>query len=637
MTAILILLLPAAYLSIFIWLYHRSTTDGVRANILRATILTALYAILSLEVLSPFHLVTRPALVMVWCLPLVVFCAWAVHLYRSGGHIVLPAIKFPHKRGEWLAFSGIAIILLVTVLIAWVAPPMTWDSMSYHMSRIAHWAQNRSIWHYITGIERQNSMSPGAEMLTLHGYVLAGSDRFTTFTEWFAMLGSIIGVSLITKKLGGKPYAQWLAALFVVSLPMGITQASSTITDYVVAFWLVCLANETLEYQRSRVSLGLIFAVLASALAVLTKPTCLPYLLPFILWIIVLAVRSLKPLALLRWALIALGLTALVTGGYLTRNLVTYGGLSNPDDFKNHINQLMTPAGLLSNVIKNTALHAGTPSDYLNNELDILIRKVHVKIGVDIMDPRTTGDGTFMIREPSFNEDAVSNPYHAITALVSLIIIIFLVRKLGWKALLYAGCVIAGFVFYSGFYKWHLFNVRYHLSFFVLFGAVFGLAMGAFIKVRWGAAVSILLWLTSIPWLISLPSRPLLPIAVVTNQPSILSQTRAELRFTNCKDCQPVFSSLVEQIEAVDCSQIGIMLNGDAGEYLFWRLFTVPIEMLRIEWIVAGTPSDRYKPMDFEPCAVICEGCGAERTSIRGLNLFSAAYGYSLYMNASDQ
>jgi hypothetical protein len=163
------------------------------------------------------------------------------------------------------------------------------------------------------------------------------------------------------------------------------------------------------------------------------------------------------------------------------------------------------------------------------------------------------------------------------------------------------------------------------------------LALGAFIKVRWGAAVAILLWLTSIPWLISLPSRPLFPIAVVTNQPSILSQTRAELRFTNCKDCQPVFSSLVEQIEAVDCSQIGIMLNGDAGEYLFWRLFTVPIEMLRIEWIVAGTPSDRYKPMDFEPCAVICEGCGAERTSIRGLNLFSAAYGYSLYMNASDQ
>jgi hypothetical protein len=504
------------------------------------------------------------------------------------------------------------------------------------MSRIAHWAQNRSVWHYITGIERQNSMSPGAEMLTLHGYILAGSDRFATFTEWFAMLGSVIGISLVTKKLGGKPYAEWLAALFVVSLPMGITQASSTITDYVVAFWLVCLANEILEYQRGRASSVLFFAVLTSALAVLTKPTCLPYLLLFILWIIVLAVRSLKPLTLFRWALIALGLTALITGGYLTRNLVTYGSLSNPDDFKNHINQLMTPTGFLSNVIKNAALHAGTPSDYLNNELDIVIRKVHVKIGVDIMDARTTGDGTFIIRRPSYDEDTVSNPYHAIVALLSFILLIIMARKVGWKTLLYAGCVIAGFVFYSGFYKWHLFNVRYHLSFFILFGAVFGITMGAFARVRWGAVVGILLWLTSIPWLISLSNRPLLPIEGVTSRPAILSQTRAELRFSNCKDCQPVFNSLVEQIEANECSQVGIMLNGDAGEYLFWRLFTAPIEKLRIEWIVAGTPSDRYKPMDFEPCAVICEGCGADQTSIRGLNLFSTGYGYSLYMTAVD-
>jgi hypothetical protein len=637
MTAILILLLPTAFIIIFIWLYHHDTAGKVRDNLLRAATLTAVYAILSLEVLSPFHLVTRPALVIVWCLPLVFFCGWVLRMRSNGRRIILPTVRLPLYRGEWLALAGIALILLLTALIAWVAPPMTWDSMSYHMSRIAHWAQNRSVWHYITGIERQNSMSPGAEMLTLHGYILAGSDRFATFTEWLAMLGSVIGVSLITQKMGGKPYAQWLAALFVVSLPMGITQASSTITDYVVAFWVVCLANETLEYQQGRVSSGLIFAVLASALAVLTKPTCLPYLLPLILWIIILAVGSLKPLALLRWALIALGLTALVTGGYLTRNLVTYGGLSNPDDFKNHINQLMTPAGLLSNVIKNAALHAGMPSDYLNNELDILIRKVHVKIGVDIMDPRTTGDGTFMIREPSFNEDSVSNPIHAILALVSLMIIIILAGKLGWKTLLYAGCIIAGFVFYSAFYKWHLFNVRYHLSFFVLFGAVFGMATGAFTRIRWGTVVGALLCLTSIPWLVSLPSRPLIPIKGIANQPSILAQTRADLRFSNCKDCQPVFSSLVEQIEANDCSQVGIMLNGDAGEYLFWRLFTIPMDKLRIEWIVAGTPSDRYKPMDFEPCAVICEGCGADQTSIRGLNLFSAGYGYGLYMNMADQ
>ncbi|MBN2257219.1 MAG: hypothetical protein JW704_05275, partial [Anaerolineaceae bacterium] len=259
------------------------------------------------------------------------------------------------------------------------------------------------------------------------------------------------------------------------------------------------------------------------------------------------------------------------------------------------------------------------------------IRKVHVKIGVDIMDPRTTGDGWFMIRKPSYSEDMVSNPYHAMAVLLASIIMLFLIKKMGWSPLLYALCIILGFVAYSGLYKWHLFNVRYHLSFFVLFAPVFGLVLGSFTKVRWGAVLSAVLWLTSIPCLISLENRPLIPITGISTQPSILNQTREELRFANCRGCYPVFESLVGQIEANRCSAVGVMLNGDAGEYLFWHLFSQPHDDLRIEWIVAGTPSARYKPMDFQPCAVICEGC--DQASVRDLELFSLADGYSLYLN----
>ncbi|MGB8253333.1 MAG: hypothetical protein WCF08_08955 [Anaerolineaceae bacterium] len=79
------------------------------------------------------------------------------------------------------------------------------------------------------------------------------------------------------------------------------------------------------------------------------------------------------------------------------------------------------------------------------------------------------------------------------------------------------------------------------------------------------------------------------------------------------------------------------MLNGDAGEYLFWKLFDVPQEQLRIEWIVAGTPSEKYEPRDFAPCAVICEGCGVDQPSIRGMDLFSLENGYTLYMNPVEE
>ncbi|MGB8253334.1 MAG: hypothetical protein WCF08_08960 [Anaerolineaceae bacterium] len=548
MNSLLILLPITAYLCVVIFLSNRFQAAGIRTNLIRSAILTAVYSILSLEILSPFHLVTRITLVVVWLIPLTGFMIWYLNQRHSGSRVFLPKISFPHDWSGWLAFSAIALVIILTTIVAWISPPMTWDSMTYHMSRIAHWAENRSVWHYITGIERQNSMSPGAEMLTLHGYVLTGDDRFAPFTEWLAMLGSVIGVSLITKRLGGRGYAQWLSALFAATLPMGIVQASSTITDYVVAFWLVCLVCELLSYQQTKSNSALIFAVLTTGMAVLTKPTCMPYLVPFVLLLVVVVVKNNPPLAMLKWALLAIGLTALVTGGYISRNVITFGGLSNRDDFKNHVNQLLTPAGFISNVIKNAALQAGTPSDYLNNELDLLIRKFHIKIGVDIMDPRTTGDGYFMIRKPMYSEDMVSNPYHALLAIISFIMLLVMTRKLGLKTLLYALCVITGFVFYSGLYKWHLFNVRYHLSFFILITPIFGLTWGLFERIKWGLAITLILWITSIPVLFSIVSRPLIPNHAITDRPSILEQSRAELRFANCLDCYPIDKALVEQI-----------------------------------------------------------------------------------------
>ena len=111
------------------------------------------------------------------------------------------------------------------------------------MPRVAHWAQNQSVEHFATGIEQQNSRPAFAEYAILQFYVLAQGDRLANFVEWLAMFGSVIGVSLLAGLLGASLAGQFLAAIFVASLPMGIIQASSTMNDYVVGLWLVCFAE----------------------------------------------------------------------------------------------------------------------------------------------------------------------------------------------------------------------------------------------------------------------------------------------------------------------------------------------------------------------------------------------------------
>jgi len=76
---------------------------------------------------------------------------------------------------------------------------------------------------------------------------------------------------------------------------------------------------------------------------------------------------------------------------------------------------------------------------------------------------------------------------------------------------------------------------------------------------------------------------------------------------------------------------VGILLEGNSVEYPLWVLLDAQEEGVHIEWIVAGTPSAQLEDPAFEPCAVICENCPQEWSTIRGLPLVYRQSVFSLY------
>jgi len=124
-------------------------------------------------------------------------------IWRKGGGILrLPRIDPPRSIPEWSLVLIVIVALSATAIVAYAAPPNRWDSLTYHMARVAHWAQAGSLGHYATGIERQNLMAPGAEIGMLHAYVLAQGDRLVNFPEWLAMVASVIGAAALAGRLG---------------------------------------------------------------------------------------------------------------------------------------------------------------------------------------------------------------------------------------------------------------------------------------------------------------------------------------------------------------------------------------------------------------------------------------------------
>lgn len=183
---------------------------------------------------------------------------------------------------------GLLAIILTTLVIAVVSAPNNWDSMVYHMARVEHWIQNRSVANYPTNVPRQVHMPPWSEWAIAHTVLLAGNDRFANCVQWLAMVGSVIGASQIARRLGARGRGQLFAAISTATVPMGVMQASSTQNDYACAFWLVCCVALTLELfsqprSQWRRGMGITLAILAGlagGLALATKGTAYVYLPP---------------------------------------------------------------------------------------------------------------------------------------------------------------------------------------------------------------------------------------------------------------------------------------------------------------------------------------------------------------------
>ena len=637
MQAILGVLLPAAtFGGLLFYLGQRWKDLGWRLLALRTAVLSATYLVLSLEALSLFKAISWASLAVLWFLPGI--GAWiSLNRLRDQGHVFrLPSTNLKPDRWEWVMAGILGAILAITFLVAWLTPPQTWDSLSYHLSRVAHWAQNHSIGHYLTGIERQNSMSPAAELLVLNSYVLTGGDRLANFPQWLAMVGSLVGVSLVAGLLSANRFAQWLAVVFAATLPIGIAQASGTATDYVATFWTVCVAAETIQYAQNNDRRALAFASLAAGLAILTKPTVVPYILPIAAWIAILLIRRHGWMNAGKWGAVALVIVLGINAGYLSRNLLTYGGFANPSDLDYHSNQLRTLPGWISITMRNAGLQAGLPNSPIWNELVYkVILRVHLIFGLGLEDPRTTLAGYFQVRPPSTHEDFASNPYHAyLIVAVSALMIPLRKRIKRWTAL-YAACLVAGFLVFSFIYKWQIFGVRFQLLFFVLFAPFVGVVLSSLpVKIP-GMFIAVSLFILAFPWLFSTESRPIFP----QNEQgfSILSSPREELYGYYDPWAFEKIRQVSAYVQERDCSQVGLVLHGDDPEYLYWIALGAPRENLRIEWIVSGTPSTRYTPGDFQPCAILCKGCGVDPSSMRGLPLYTETSGYTVYMKNSLQ
>lgn len=461
-----------AFYFIFLNCYRRPSKpeDSAcwRDAYLSASIIWGIILTVITEFLSTLSLITLNWVLLSWGL----VCITSAIIYYRLNRTQKLVIRFRLSRiwlPEIMLSLGIVFITITIGLIALIAPPNHWDSMIYHMPRVFHWIQNHNVNYYPTHIMNQLTFTPGAEFIIMHLQILSNSDRFANLVQWLFMLGSIIGISAIAKELGADIRSQVFSAVICATIPMGILQGSSTQNDYAVAFWIVCLVYYILVIlKNARINLSLLFKIGASlGLALLTKGAAYIYAFPFLVWFIF---SGFKKFRWYIWGCIFIIATVAfcVNLGYYIRNFSLIGSLF-PSAQLPHVSYGITSLSLLiSNVIRNIALHTGTPFVLINRIIYGAIKLIHDIVGINLNDPLSTAHCKFYIPF-SLNENQAGNLIHLFFIMVSIAIFLISRQKRQRQFAYYLTALASAFFIFSFFVKWEPWNQRYHLPIFVLF------------------------------------------------------------------------------------------------------------------------------------------------------------------------
>lgn len=215
---------------------------------------------------------------------------------RNSAHL---SSKEPSRKWNWIEKILAGLTLSPLIVLAWLAtlfPPLNWDSMTYHLSRVALWIQHQSVFPYPTTNFRQVQLTPGAEYLILVEQLFWFSDVFANWVQLVALVVVGLGVFGWCEHWKISRTTSLLLILTTLPAPMLLMQAQTTQNDLAAAvpvFTVIMLLVDRIISRHGEALTAPLSSLEAFALPIsvatghLIKPTGTLILLPVLIWFII--------------------------------------------------------------------------------------------------------------------------------------------------------------------------------------------------------------------------------------------------------------------------------------------------------------------------------------------------------------
>ena len=137
----------------------------------------------------------------------------------------------------------VVAVLAYELVLGVTVPPNNWDSLTYHLSRVAAWAQHGGIyWIPNAPTDRMNEFQPLAEQQILYLFVATHRDLLYAVPQFLAELAILVGIYGASRRLGFEVRAAACSAFLFATFGLVVLEATTAQNDLVAAAFPIAAA-----------------------------------------------------------------------------------------------------------------------------------------------------------------------------------------------------------------------------------------------------------------------------------------------------------------------------------------------------------------------------------------------------------
>ena len=602
-----------------------SFLSGITVNTLAMLFLT--------EILSPANAVNTKVLAAGWSALVILEAFLLLCRRKAGGSGKVQQAKAISSGMAFLKKMSFldAVIVIVAASAVYFSlntVPYNWDSMTYHLSRIIHWASNGSAAHYACHDISQISDPTLAEFWGLHIYLLSGeSDRLMNLLQTAAYIVSVLIVRKISGRIGCSRPLSSMAALIYAATPIVFGEAISTQVDVFSGLWLMIFAFYSLDFIRKEKKLEvnrsclvrLILLGFAAGFSYDAKASSSIGVLIFALWIVLACIIRKDALTdIMKAAGVTVLSAAAVIIPELARNLRTFGSVAAKESSTGFLVPVFSLRYFIINCAENIAYNLRSSYFPVASFLDRAVNKLMYIMFGSTKTPAGLRSFSLGMDPLDMDLDRAINPQimwlFVIAAAAGIICVISgaIRRKIinrTWESFYIEASVISILAFFTAV-RWYRFVTRYECGYFALISPAIALLVQLVLKNRKEliyALIGIVFFTSMVQY-----------VRLIQYHRDFLYDggNRCEAYFKVRNEFYN-FNYIAEETRKEEFHKIGFISSPDSYEYPFWRLFDG--YQAEIKHVCVSNETAVYEDIAFIPdCIVLADVEPPERIDCHG-------------------